>query len=426
MNNKYKIKGRLLFLLAGVLFLNIDSNAQNSTKSPYSSFGIGEISSTTNSKLAGVAGAGIAYDRPNTLNFINPASLVNIDSLKFIFNFGAQVKMATLNENGLSDKFVDYNISQLAFGFKAASFWGTSLILSPYSNVGYSVSRLEMIGQNEYVQKTIKGSGGLSQIAWSNGFKLYKGLSVGVNTALLFGNNVKTETIFVSGGANSDKSTSKIKVASFYANASLQYSFQVNKKEKYTLGLTYQPKYNMTADNTNKIEDASGALSSDKILRTRNFSLPAKYGAGISYTRNNQLWVGVDYAFEQWSKATYLRGASDVSQGDTEYIDRQRFSFGLEYNANDGYARKFYNKLTYRLGAFHDSGYLKLRNNEISSMGLTAGLSIPMANHKGNINLALEYGQTGVTNNKLVREDYFKLTLAVNLFENWFFQRKYD
>jgi len=426
MNKNFKIKGRLLFLLVGILFFNIDSQAQNSTKSPYSSYGVGELSSTTNSKLAAVAGTGLAYNKANTLNFINPASLVNIDSLKFIFNFGVQAKFANLNERGISDKFIDYNISQLAFGFKAASFWGTSLMLSPYSNVGYSVSRQELMGQNEYVQRSIEGSGGLSQLAWSNGFKIGKGLSLGVNTVFIFGNNVKTETTIVSGGSNIDKSTSKIKVANFYANASLQYTYELNKKENFTLGVMYQPEYNMTADNTYKIENASGNYSSDKILHTRNFSLPTKYGAGLSYSRNKQLWIGADYSFEQWSKAKYLRGASDENISSSEYIDRTRLSLGVEYNANDGYARKLLSKITYRLGAFHDSGYLKLRNNEISTTGFTAGCSIPMANRKGEVNIALEYGKTGVTNNKLVTEDYFRLTLAVNLFENWFFQRKYD
>ena len=116
---------------------------------------------------------------------------------------------------------------------------------------------------------------------------------------------------------------------------------------------------------------------------------------------------------------------TQIFDEETDLTDRNKFSFGLEYKADDGYARKFLKKMTYRLGGFYDTGYIKIDSEKISSMGVSLGFGIPMARQTGMINVALEFGITGTTTNNLVREDFTRITVDINLFERWFVKRKY-
>ena len=58
-------------------------------------------------------------------------------------------------------------------------------------------------------------------------------------------------------------------------------------------------------------------------------------------------------------------------------------------------------------------------------MGVSLGLGIPMAKNTGMINVALEFGMNGTTENNMVREDFTRITVDINLFERWFVKRKY-
>ena len=72
----------LLFLtLFWLPFLCI---AQNDINSPYSSFGVGNLSPRTNGISTAMGGCGYALQNPYYINFKNPASYIAFDSLSFI------------------------------------------------------------------------------------------------------------------------------------------------------------------------------------------------------------------------------------------------------------------------------------------------------------------------------------------------------
>ncbi|MCF8339273.1 MAG: hypothetical protein K9I74_14985, partial [Bacteroidales bacterium] len=61
-----------------------------------------------------------------------------------------------------------------------------------------------------------------------------------------------------------------------------------------------------------------------------------------------------------------------------------------------------------------------------SEFGISFGVGLPIKNSQSSINLGVEIGQRGTTDNNLIEENYVKFTLGLAIFERWFLQRKYQ
>ncbi len=411
---------KIIVLLVFALML-ITSNAisQNNTSSPYSYFGLGERMQNVNGNSAAMGGVSYAYKRGDVLNLNNPASLSSIDSLKFHFNIGSTIKFTRLNQGSKGDSFNDFNLSRIAFGFKVSSRYGTALSISPYSSLGYDITKRDKIlGDSRSVIRSLLGSGGLNQFVWSNGVQLTKDLSVGVNGVYLFGNNTRSEDVVIEGGTSAVYSSkSELISKGLFFNLAAQYEKSFG-DYVLTFGGKYQPKLGVDAKRKSSVNVSNSSITRYEDIDNGSFDVPESFGAGFGLTKG-KLWLGGDYTHEKWNDTKKFDEANDL-------VNRDKFSLGMEYKADDGYERKFLKKIVYRLGGFYDTGYIKVDGNNIDSYGLSLGLGIPMAQQKGILNIALEFGSTGTLNNNLVREDYTRITIDFNLFETWFVKRKYQ
>ena len=418
----YSAKRIVVLVAIGLVFLTSSAIAQNSTSSPYSYYGLGELSMNSTGNSISMGGTSLAYRGGRVLNFQNPAALAYVDSLKFIFNVGMGVKYTNLNQRNKSDRFNDYNLTRLAFGFKVSPRYSTAFSISPYSNLGYEITeRLKVPGSDRYSNTSLKGSGGLNQLTWSNGVKVTKDFSLGFNATYLFGNNSRDEIITLeSGSSYVYQNNSKLISKGIYLDFGAQYQMDLGKYD-LTLGAKYQPKLGVSAKQivevTNYSAGGVGAIRYEDTNRG-TFDVPEGYGIGFGLSKNKQFWLGGDYLHEKWSE-------TKVFEKESSLRDRNKFSLGMEYKADDGYARKFFKKMTYRLGGFYDTGYITIDDEKISTMGLSLGFGIPMARDGGMINVAVEFGTSGTTSDGLVREDFTRITVDINLFETWFIKRKY-
>jgi hypothetical protein len=416
-NSTRKITALLVF---GLLIITSNTFAQNSTSSPYSYFGLGERMQNINGNSAAMGGVSYGYKRGDVLNLNNPASLSSIDSLTFHFNIGSAIKFTKLNQGNKSDRFNDFNLSRIAFGFKVSPRYGTALSISPYSSLGYDITKRDKIlGDSRNVIRSLLGSGGLNQFVWSNGVQLTKDLSVGVNGIYLFGNNTRSEDVVIEGGASTVYSSkSELISKGLFINLAAQYEKTFG-DYIVTFGGKYQPKLGVDAKKKSSVNVSNSSTTRYENIDNGTFDVPESYGVGFGLKKGKYLWLGGDYSHENWS-------GTKIFNESNEFVNRDKFSLGMEYNANDGYARKFLKKMSYRLGGFYDTGYIKVEGNKIDSYGLSLGLGIPMAQQKGMLNIALEFGLSGTLNNNLVREDYTRITIDFNLFETWFVKRKYQ
>ena len=419
----YSAKRIIALIAIGLVFLTSSAIAQNSTSSPYSYYGLGELSMNSTGNSISMGGTGLAYKGGRVLNFQNPAALASLDSLKFIFNVGMGVKSTKLSQRDKSDSFNDFNLTRLAFGFKVSPRYTTAVSISPFSNLGYEITEREkVIGSDSYLDRSLTGTGGLNQLTWSNGVEITKDLSLGMNVSYLFGNNERTEVVFLETSSSySYQNNSKLISKGIYLDFAAQYQMDLGKYD-LTLGAKYQPKLGVGAKQivevTNYSSNGVGNSPYDNSDRG-TFDVPETYGIGFGLSQNKHLWVGGDYVYERWSD-------TKVFEKENNLRDRNKFSLGMEYKADDGYARKFFKKMTYRLGGFYDTGYISINDEKISTMGLSLGFGIPMAKDAGMINIAVEYGSAGTKSSSLVREDFTRITIDINLFETWFFKRKYN
>ena len=126
-----------IFLL---LFTGIALLAQKNTNSPYSRFGLGELRSKGFEKSRAMGGIGLGLRDNDQINYLNPASYSEMDTLSFMFNFGLRSGLTNYNtsnetDQNLSNQNLTANLDHLAIAFALTRLWKTSFGIMPFSSV---------------------------------------------------------------------------------------------------------------------------------------------------------------------------------------------------------------------------------------------------------------------------------------------------
>lgn len=99
-------------MLAG----SLSALAQSSINSPYTRYGLGELSDRGFANNAAMGGIGYALRNSGHINMLNPASFTAVDSLSFMFDVGMSLKSSNFQENGIKNNAknssFDYILSQ--------------------------------------------------------------------------------------------------------------------------------------------------------------------------------------------------------------------------------------------------------------------------------------------------------------------------
>ena len=108
-----------------------------------------------------------------------------------------------------------------------------------------------------------------------------------------------------------------------------------------------------------------------------------------------------------------------------DFVNQDRFALGFTYKAKKN-IRKYWDAVQYMAGANFDTGYLEIDGKRINNAAISFGISLPIENTFSAVNISYSYGQKGKITNSLIKEDYHKLTLNLNLDGIWFVKRKID
>ncbi len=112
MRNKLKyLTGTLLILFSSCAFSQIN------TYSPYSRFGIGQLTKTGLGQNSAMGTSGIALRTKAQINYINPAAYTAIDTNSFVFDFGISGSSTNYSSDQYHTKLNNFNIQHLAIGF---------------------------------------------------------------------------------------------------------------------------------------------------------------------------------------------------------------------------------------------------------------------------------------------------------------------
>ena len=151
-----------------------------------------------------------------------------------------------------------------------------------------------------------------------------------------------------------------------------------------------------------KSEVDSNKLYSKMAKKTKNGLLKDKL-----------LWAA-DYSLTFWS------ATSD------DYQDNMVISSGFEWLPDRGDYQHYLSRISYRIGARYESGYLVLNHHPVRTYAATIGVGLPFKNVKNRFNLTFEIGRQGTLKHSLILENYYRFSLHVNLQEIWFRKYKYD
>jgi len=415
--NKSVFIGVILWIIPCVAF------AQNSTNSPYTYYGYGNLADKAFISQRGMGGIGYGLRNPQMINPMNPASFSVVDSMTFMFDLGVTGQMAWLKDGLERERRMNGNLEYIALQFPVAKKLGVGAGFEPVSYVGYAfMDTTGLKDEDEFFGEIFRGSGGFSKIYGIVSYDLLNRLSVGVKLSYLFGDvmdDVLGNYVNIPYAHIANK-TDTIRASGLLYDFGLQYHQSVGKYRTITIGAVYSPKTRYGATVMKGIitsDPASGAIIGTENMVSRDlvFELPESYGLGFTYNRLGKLTVGADVLYQRWADVKYYDRTN-------EFYNRLKLNVGGEYIPNYT-GNNLLSRLRYRAGLHYGNSYLKVKDSKHNEYGANLGFGIPMTDRRSFLNLAFEYSLVKPEINPL-SEKYFKVSLSYTFNELWFFKRK--
>lgn len=397
----------------------VAANAQSSTNSPYTRYGLGELSDQAFAHNAAMGGIGYALRSSEQINVMNPASYSAVDSLSFMFDIGMGLKSSNYQENGYKTNAKNASFDYLVMQFRLHPRVGFAVGFTPYSNVGYKFSRTSDIENSDDVTltNTFYGDGGLQQIFGGIGFKILDNLSIGANVGYLYGEIDYQTLATLSNGGDQTTTYNNISINSYIANFGLQYTQKLSKTDKVTLGLVYGLGHDLKSTETKGIQVTDGSSYSELTEETikDSYGIPSTFGAGLTWQHKQNLTVGADYTLQQFENVKY-DNSTDF------YKNRTRIGAGIEYMPSL-YGRNYLSRIRYRAGAYYSSSYMKLPEYDgPKEWGVSAGFGLPLHLFQRNTVLSItgQYVRVLPSVKGMLSENRFVLKLGLTFNEHWF------
>ncbi len=418
--------------------------AQSGTNSPYSMYGLGVISDQSVGSSRGMNGVGIALRERNHVNYLNPASYSNMDSLTFVFDVAASFQLTNFTEGGVKKNARNADFEYAVGGFRAMRHLGVAFGILPYTNVGYSFSRESLVG-GTYTQypfdastqkftQTFSGSGGLHEAFIGVGWEPLRGLSVGVNGGFMWGSISRamsgqfTDT-YIKRVINNEEAS----VNTWKMTVGASYTFDVSKENQLTVGATFTPGHKIGDLNYTRI---SGTVNSSTTVAdtlkpspTAELQLPTQVGVGVSYSRAGRMRLAFDYTLQHWGGMQYpaFSNTTMAYQMLDLYSDRHKFNLGAEFCKNED-GRSFVDRVKWRGGVGYATPYTKINGYDgPSEFSASLGVGLPIINTYNNrsvLNVGVQYVRTSAQN--LISENTFRLNLSFTFNERWFAKWKFE
>ena len=400
----------------------------NSTTSPYSRYGLGDLAGYSFGRSTAMGGATLASRYGLQINTANPASYTATDSLNFLFEFGLQGYFTDFETEISSMSSNDINFNYFAMAFPINHWIATSIGVLPYSNVGYAAQANEDIENTGAYNTYYYGEGTISDAFWGLAIQPIENLSVGFNLNYRFGNlSRSSELTFADPDMYLLQRYSKLRVRDFGLELGAQAILPLKNDKQLVLGVVFENKPSYTSlisDIVQKNIYYATAVDQDTLFYQKEEKLeivfPTTIGLGLSFSKRNVYEVNIDYYHQSWSEASFFGEKSEF------LTDLNKFAVGAEWIPDKYSIRSAFKRVAYRAGFKYEQTYHSFGGHQINSFGITFGLGIPLYRSNSTVNLSAEFGRRGTTSYGLVREDYAKVNLSANLHDLWFIQRKID
>lgn len=442
------MKIRLFIILLFILPSLVD--AQLSTSSPYSRFGIGQMTSTNFSHLQYMGNLGASFKDAYLSNITNPASLASLRAtavdISIFSNF------STLNDGTNKNTSFNGNLEYISLAFPTKNPYnqlfeesssdfshGMAFTLMPHSIVGYDIISTSEVPNVGSVSEVSVGSGGTNKFIISNGVR-YKKFSAGLNLGYVFGKIKYSQDVFFSELSNtySIDYENNYSLSGFIWNLGLQYTLILNKSALKTIkgaapktlnfGLTYGSNTSINT-NSNEINLNAQVINNfvfiDTVSVTENVAgkgtLPGEMNLGFHYSNGSKLTLGANYRMTFWDNYK-----NDASPND-ELSNTSMLTFGGFYRPNYKSIDKYYQRVYYRFGFHYGNNPISIENKRVNDYGASLGFGLPFVFQKklSHANIGFSYGKRG--SGTAIEENIVRISFGFTFNDDeWFIKRKYN
>lgn len=402
--------------------------------SPFTDFGIGDAYGNSLIHNQGAGGIGVSHPQYWYLNNQNPALLV-FNPLT-VFEVGTIYESRTIKGDALSEKNTGGNLSYLAAAFPIkVTKWTTSVGLMPYTHVSYNLQFPQQIRDNNgQVVDTARviqsGTGGLTQLYWSNGVRISKYMSVGLKATYIFGPIDNIYSNFVDNTPNGAipyliNVEEKTTVTGF--NFGLGYSFSQDSlgrrnQNRFSAGAVYMLEGNLKGKINRQLIRTT--LSEDTVERyplsvvNGKIRLPSSITVGVSYGRGASWMIGTEFFYQDWARF------KSVNKDDEGLGKAWRVSLGGEYTVDPNAVDNYLKRITFRAGLNLERYPFLANAKPVDDFGINFGMSLPAG--RSSVDLAFKFGKRGNKDENVLEESYFKIFFGLTFNDQWFIKRKFD
>ncbi len=423
------------------LVISVCASAQDGTYgaySPYSIYGIGDISKEGTAFNKSMGGTGIATRNRRFINYLNPAAVTARDTLAFMADFGLVQKNTLYRQGDLKSANNTFNIYNLVMSFPIYKSSAFMVGITPYSDVGYDFSSIEknpdIIGNTGNITYDSYGTGSVYQAFVGAGVTFWKKLSVGAEAIYYFGNIDKvTNMDYTDDSYRSVNSGSELTVRGVTGKFGLQYEQELGNDVSIIVGATYKLGTKMKGYATN-FRYANQSSVTDTLrhsvdtLAASGIRFGDELGVGISVKKGEKWSLEFDYLRSDWRKSGFDSARGFAVSGESRFSSTvsQSFRAGFEIVPNRNDIRYYMKTCAYRIGAYYDQSYYKLDGNNVNSVGITLGVTLPVFKWYNGVSLGVDLGQRSSTRNNMIRERYAMFVIGFNIHDIWFRKVQYN
>ena len=430
-----------IFLLSVFLIIGVCVSAQDGTYgaySPYSIYGIGDISQEGSAFNKSMGGVGLATRNRRFINYMNPAAVTARDSLSFMADFGLEQNNKIYRQGDLRSAHNTFNIHNFVMTFPIYRSSAFMVGITPFSDVGYDFSSIEtdpnIIAQTGNISYDSYGTGSVYQVFAGAGVTFWKRLSLGAEAIYYFGNIDKVTNMDYSNSSyRSLNSGSDLMIRGTTGKFGLQYEQKLGGDVSMIIGATYRLSTSLKGTALNyryaNQDSVTDTLRNDVVdFSKAGLKFADELGVGISLKGGEKWTAEFNYLRSDWRNSGFDSASGFSVKSDNETFSStvsQSFRAGFEIVPNRNDIRYYLRKCAYRAGVYYDQSYYKLNGNSVNSMGVTLGVTLPVFRLYNGLTLGVDLGQRASTRNNMIRERYAKFVVGFNIHDIWFQKVQY-
>ena len=450
-----KILGVIIALVA-LLPVSLEAQTLTSsvnTYSPYSMYGLGELSTQGTAVQRSMGGVGVAMFSTTSVNVMNPAAYGYTPQQSFLFNFGVEGGHYRNSQNKYGETtsqvktaYNSVNIHDIAFQMPLAKGVGLGFSLTPYSNVGYTMHRDDMsvAGNMGSARYEYYGEGDVSEVKLGVGYAPVKKFSMGVAMMYYWGcinrsyKMLPSNIVTGNGEYASTTGIDTYDVSRVKMQAGVMWNPILKNTEILSFAATYDIGGNLHPDVVKYVYVDN--LLQSVVRQDSNAALPMKLPKQVAvgfYYQNLKVKFGADYVYQGWGNDNASIFENSDNGVAVTYTDTHTVKVGAQYTPKHTDVRNYLRRMAYRIGARYGDYYQTYGGEKIDQLALTAGLGLPVKLFgRSAVDVGFEWGMRGLSNKdilvdnmktNLVRQNYVKFSIGLSLFgdDEWFVQRKY-